>query len=83
MLRFHLRDLRVDAFFLPIRTAIKMDLRTVHLSGCARSMHPGVGATPTAWDGFTPAGGGGEAILRLVKWLEETFYKVINIDQES
>jgi hypothetical protein len=37
----------------------------------------GVGATPMAWDGFTPPGGGGEALHRLVKWLEEIFYEVL------
>jgi hypothetical protein len=35
-----------------------MDSLKVHHSGCMRSVHPGVGATPMAWDGFTPAGGG-------------------------
>jgi len=30
-----------------------------------------------AWGEFTSAGGGGEAIPRLVKWLKEAFYEVI------
>ena len=43
------------------------------------SVHPGVGATPMAWDGFTSPGGGGVAIPRLVNWPEETVYEVINV----
>ncbi len=52
-----------------------MDSQKVHQSGCARSVHPGVGVEP---GGFTPPGGGGESILRLGKWLEETICEVIN-----
>ena len=52
-----------------------MDSYKVHQSGCSRSVHPGVGVEP---GGFTSPGGGGAAIPRLVKWLEEIFYEVIN-----
>jgi hypothetical protein len=56
-----------------------MDSYKVHQSGCSRSVHPGVGATPMAWGGFTSPGGGSRLRRdRLVKWLEETFYEVIN-----
>jgi hypothetical protein len=51
-----------------------MDSQKVHQAGCVCSAHPGVGVEP---GGFTPPGGGGEAIPRLVKWLVETFYEVI------
>ena len=37
-----------------------MDLEKVHQAGCTLSVHPGAGATPAAWDGFTPPGGGGK-----------------------
>jgi len=30
-----------------------MDSRVVHQPGCTLSVHPGVGATPMAWGGFT------------------------------
>ncbi len=42
-----------------------------------RSVHPGVGVEP---GGFTPPGGGGVTIPRLVKWHEETFSEVIKED---
>jgi hypothetical protein len=48
--------------------------------GCARSVHPGVGVVPS---GFTPLGGGGVAIPRLAKRLEEIFCEVINIDGQA
>ncbi len=54
-----------------------MDSRVVHQPGCTGSVHPGVGVEP---GGFTSPGGGGVAIPRLVKWLEEKFYEVIKID---
>ncbi len=51
-----------------------MDSLKVHQAGCTLSVHPGVGVEP---GGFTLPGGGGEAIPRLVKWLEETFCEVV------
>ena len=54
-----------------------MDMRQIHQAGWTRSVHPGVGVEP---GGFTPPGGGGEAIPILKKWLEETFCEVITIE---
>ncbi len=54
-----------------------MDLQKIRQAGCALSVHPGVGVAP---GGFTSPGGGGGAIPRLAKWLEETFYEVVKVD---
>jgi hypothetical protein len=47
-----------------------MDSQKVHQAAHASEAGAGVGVEP---GGFTPAGGGGETLHRLVKWLKETF----------
>jgi hypothetical protein len=56
-----------------------MDYQKVHQAARAGQAGAGVGATPMAWGGFIPPGGGSRHRRdRLANWLEETFCEVIN-----